>query len=194
MRRIIEKKIVVAACAIACLGLLVGSDIQAQEKMKTIYIQAQAMGQAQQLGRSIAIDIIIEGLSTPADQRALFEAFEAKGNEGVVNALSKMKSKGRLQVTGTLGYDVNYIRKIPLPDGSTTYRIVTDRPLRFGEVWSDSRSSDYNLSGVEVTLSPDKKKRSGTLFPACKFILDKENHIQLELIQNAWKLINVRQS
>ena len=194
MRRIIEKKIVVAACAIACLGLLVGSDIQAQEKMKTIYIQAQAMGQAQQLGRSIAIDIIIEGLSTPADQRALFEAFEAKGNEGVVNALSKMKSKGRLQVTGTLGYDVNYIRKIPLPDGSTTYRIVTDRPLRFGEVWSDSRSSDYNLSGVEVTLSPDKKKRSGTLFPACKFILDKENHIQLELLQNAWKLINVRQS
>jgi len=31
-------------------------------------------------------------------------ATSARQNEGLVNALSKMKSKGRISVTGTLGY------------------------------------------------------------------------------------------
>ena len=52
---------------------------------------------------------------------------------------------------------------------------------------------DYNLSGVEIILSADKKKNSGTLLPACEFKIDKDNHLQLELLRNEWKLVNVRQ-
>ena len=51
---------------------------------------------------------------------------------------------------------------------------------------------DYSLSGAEIILSPDEKKNSGTLLPACKFKIDKENQLQLELLQNEWKLVNVR--
>ena len=109
-----------------------------------------------------------------------------------MNALSKMTSKGRISVTGTLGYDVAYIRKFPRPDGTTMLRMVTNRPITFGEAWSDSRSSDYSLSGVEVILSPDEKKNSGTLLPACQFKIDKEGQLQLELLRNAWSLRNVR--
>ena len=151
------------------------------------------MGQAQQLGQSFSVNLIIEEFSTADDQKVLIDAFNAKSNEGLVNALSKMKSKGRMAITGTLGYDVNYIRKFDLPDGSTKIRMVTDRPITFGEAWTDSRSSDYNLSGVEIILSADKKKNSGTLAPACKFKIDKENQLQLELLQNEWKLVDVRQ-
>jgi hypothetical protein len=103
-----------------------------------------------------------------------------------------MKSKGRISVTGTLGYDLAYIRKFPQPDGSTKLRMVTNRPIRFGEAWSDSRSMDYSLSGVEVILSADDKNNSGTLLPACQFKLDKDNQLQIELLQNPWRLTNVR--
>ena len=161
-------------------------------RQKPITIQAQAFGEAQQLGRNFGVDIIIEDYSTADDQKALLEAFNAKQNEGLVNALSKMKSKGRISVTGTLGYDVAYIRKFPQPDGTTKLRIVTNRPIRFGEAWSDSRSMDYSLSGLEVILSTEEKKNSGTLLPACQFKIDKEGQLQIELLQNAWRLANVR--
>lgn len=191
MRSMSIQRFVIAAFAIACVVLLASSNGLAQDKMKKIYIQAQAMGQAQQLGRNFSVTLIIEELSTADDQKALLDAFTAKGNEGVVNALSKMKSKGRISITGTLGYDVNYIRMFSMPDGSTKYRLVTDRPITFGEAWSDSRSMDYSLSGMEVIMAPNKKNNSGTLLPACKFKLDKDNHIEIELLQNAWKLVNV---
>lgn len=160
---------------------------------KKIYIQAQAMGQSSQLGRTFSLNLIIEEFSTADDQKALLEAFTAKKNEGLVNALSKMKSKGRMAITGTLGYDVNYIRKFDMPDGGWKIRLVTDRPVTFGEAWSDSRSMDYSLSGAEIIMSADGKKNSGTLLPACKFKIDKENHLEIELLQNAWKLVDVRQ-
>src|SRR5688572_29650082 len=193
--RIGKKHIVAMAVLVITIALLPsGSRSSAQEGTKlakSIFIQAQAMGQAQQMGRTFSVNIIIEEFSTPDDQKILLEAFNQKKNEGVVNALSRMKSKGRIAITGTLGYDVNYIRQFALPDGGTKIRLVTDRPITFGEAWHDSRSMDYSLSGAEIILSADKKKNSGILAPACQFKIDKENHLELELFQNEWKLIDV---
>jgi hypothetical protein len=197
MRRV--ETLIFGATMVAVVGLLllpgrIGSAQDIPAKLpKAIHIQAQAMGQSTQLGRTFSLNLIIEEFSTAEDQKALIEAFNQKSNEGLVNAVSKMKSKGRMAITGTLGYDVNYIRKFDLADGSTMIRLVTDRPITFGEAWSDSRSRDYSLSGAEIVLSTDKKKNSGRLAPACKFKLDKENHLQLELLQNEWKLVDVRE-
>jgi hypothetical protein len=158
---------------------------------KRIFIQATAMGQSTQLGRSVSVNLTIEEFSSPDDQQILLEAFSRDKNEGLVNALSKMKGKGRMAITGTLGYDINYIRKFSRPDGSTVYRMVTDRPLRFGEAWYDGRSTDYNLSAAEVVFSANGKK-SGTIMPACKFKMDKNKQLEIELLQNPWKLVNIQ--
>lgn len=196
MRRVTSKFTIVASGMIAVLIFMVGTHAQepqtAATREKPLYIQAQAFGQAQQLGKIYSVNIIVQEYSTADDQKALFEAFEAKKNEGVVNALSKMTSKGRISLTGTLGYDLNYIRKFSQPDGSTMLRIVTDRPIKFGEAWADSRSTEYSLSGVEIILSSDKEKNSGTLLPACQFKVDKEGQLKIELLRNAWRLGNVR--
>ena len=122
---------------------------------------SKGMGEQQQMGQNFSVTLRIEEFSSPDDQKALLEAFNQKGNEGLTNALDKMHSKGRMQITGTLGYEVTYIRQWTEPDGSTKYRLVTDRPITFGEAWSDSRSMDYSISGVEIVVSADKKKRSG---------------------------------
>jgi hypothetical protein len=180
-----------AAAGVMSFLLLTSTIASAQKLPKRIYIQAQAMGESTQLGRSFSVTLTIEEYSTPDDQKALLTAFSEKQNEGLVNALSKMHSKGRLSITGTLGYDVNYIRTFAMPDGSTKIRLVTDRPIRFGEAWSSSRSTDYNLSAMELILTRDKKN-SGTLLPACQFKIDKENQLEMELLQNPWKLVNIQ--
>ena len=194
MRTVRNAVLVAAGMSLICVALLANSKTSAQgtNLPKRIFIQGTAMGQAQQLGRMFSFNLLINELSTPEDQKSLLEAFNAKGNEGLVNALSKMTSKGRISITGTLGYDVNYIRRFNLPDGTTRIRLVTDRPITFGEAWSDSRSMDYNLSGMEIILTPDKKKSSGTLLPACQFKIDKENHLEIEAFQNPWALSNIQ--
>jgi len=185
------KTLSVTMAGVVCLILLMGATSPAQKLPKSMYIQAQAMGTATQMGRTYGITLIIQELSTDEERAGLLEAFQQKGNEGLVNALSKMHSKGRMQITGTLGYDVSYVKTFPQPDGSTRLRIVTDRPLRFGEVWADSRSSDYNLSGLEIVISKDKKHNTGSLYPACQFKMNKQNQLELELFQNPWSLVNI---
>ena len=181
--------------AVLCL-LLVGSSssLAGGEKKKSSrsvdYIQATAMGTSTQAGQMVNVTIIIYEYSTPDDQKALLGAFQEGGQEGLTNALSKMSAKGRIAVSGTLGYDLNYIRQWPTADGRKI-RFVTDRPITFGEAWSQSRSMEYNLSGGEIELSKDKKKSTGTLMPACKFNIDKENQLQIELLQNPWRLVNI---
>jgi hypothetical protein len=191
------KKIEKAILAIAVVGivgfvLLTSPRSSAQKLPKSIYIQAQAFGESTQMGQNFGVTVIIEEYSTADDKTALMGAFTAKGNEGLVNALGKMHTKGRIAITGTLGYDVSYIRKFPQPDGTYKIRLVTNRPITFGEAWSDSRSMDYNLSGMEVVINPaDKKKDSGVLYPACKLKMDKENELTIELLQNPWRLAGI---
>ena len=184
-------RVVFTLAGIAGFMLLASPSSSAQKLPKEIYIQAQAMGESTQMGQTFNITLIIEEFSTPDDQKALLAAFTEKKNEGLVNALNKMHTKGRMSITGTLGYDVAYIRQWPQPDGSTKYRLVTNRPITFGEAWSDSRSMDYSLSGVEIIMYPDKKKNSGTLMPAVQLKLNKENQLELETLQNPWKLVNI---
>ena len=163
----------------------------AQKLPKRIYIQGQAMGTSTQMGRQASITIIIEELSPPADQKILLNAFQEKGNEGLVNALSKMPSKGRIAITGTLGGNLAYIRKFPQPDGSIKLRMITDRLLRFGEAWADTRSTDYELSAVEVIFK-HKGKGSGTLMPAARLKVNKEGETEIQLYNFPWKLVNVQ--
>ena len=44
---------------------------------------------------------------------------------------------------------------------------------------------------MEVMPSPVKGKSTGTLVPLCRFKMNKENEIQLEVFQNPWKLVDV---
>src|SRR5687767_8493262 len=92
------------------LMLLANTAISAQKLPKSIMIQATAMGTSTQLGRVISINLVINELTTDEERAGMIQAFQQKGNEGLVNALDKMKSKGRMSITGTLGYDVAYIK------------------------------------------------------------------------------------
>ena len=191
MRKLDKSMLAIAVVAIISLVLLPSTGSTAQEDSpKHEVFQATAMGQSTQLGRVFSVNIMIKEYSTAEDQQALLEAFNSKGMEGLSNALGKMKSKGRLSITGTLGYEVTYIRSFPTPTGRKI-RLATNRAIRFGEAWGDARSMDYNLSAIELDISNENGKSTGILLPACRFKIDKEKHLEIENYQNPWKLQNI---
>jgi hypothetical protein len=177
---------------IVCLVALLSFDSAAQEEQRVNEVyQAQAMGQGTQLGQTFNVTINIERYSTPDERQALVEAFQQAGSEGLFNALEKMRSKGRMAITGTLGYDISFVRKIPTDTGYRI-RILTNRPIRFGEAWVNGRSMDYNLSALELDISNEKNKSSGVLLPVCQFKINKKtNELEIENYQNPWKLQNI---
>ncbi len=154
-------------------------------------IEASAMGTGSQMGQVIGVSIEIYEYSTPEDKQILGEAFAKGQNQGLVNALTKMRAVGHISVTGTLGYDLVFIRLIPTPTGRRI-RFVTNRQLRFGEVWADAQSTAFNLTAGEFDMdSTDKSKSTGILYPECQLAIDKEGQLQIQLNQNAWKLSDV---
>jgi hypothetical protein len=173
------------------LLLLVVFPALSAKRAKDETIEATAMGTGTQMGQSIGISVEIYEYSTPADRQILLDAFAKGQNQGLVNALSKMHAVGHISVTGALGYDLAYVRLIPTPTGRKI-RFVTNRLLRFGEVWADALSTNYNLTAGEFDLNEsDKSKSTGVLYPEAQLALDKQGHINIDLNQNAWKLVDV---
>jgi hypothetical protein len=177
------------ALMVALFPLLAGisTTVQAQERMT---IQATAMGTSTQMGKIINVNIHIEQFSTPDDRKALIDAFARSGQDGFVDVLQDMKPKGRVRfASGGVGNDVKYIIELPSKSGRR-FRLVTDRNLAFGELYSGSRSSDYSVGAIELVLTPDGKG-SGTVLPACKMTVDKKTQqIEIETYQNPWNLSN----
>jgi hypothetical protein len=158
---------------------------------KTMTIDATAMGTSTQLGQVVNVKVTIYEFSTEEDRAILIEAFKQGKQQGLVNALTKMKAVGRIAITGTLGYDLSFIRLIPTPTGRKI-RFITNRQIRFGEAYYNTRSRDYDLTGGEIEINDsDKDKSGGILYPATKFVINKDGQLEFQLFKNPWKLTNI---
>ena len=166
----------------------IGTIAHAQGRMT---IQATIMGTSTQMGQIYSVNIYIEQLSTPDDQKVLIDAFKRSGQDGLVEALEDMKPKGRVRfASGGVGNEVMYIMELP-SDNGRRLRLVTDRNIAFAELHQGTRSRDYSVGAIELVLTPDGKG-SGTVLPACKLTVDKKTQkIKIETYQNPWKLTNV---
>lgn len=173
------------------LFLLASFSSVAQDKPKREVYQAQAMGQLKQMGKSFNVTINIAEYSDSEERQVLVQAFEKAGSKGLFNALEKMPAKGRISMTGTLGYDIAFVRKIPT-DGGFKIRVLTNRPIQIGEAWVNGRTVDYNLSALEFDISNEKDKNTGILMPACRFKVDKKtNEVVIDNYQSPWTLVNI---
>ena len=166
--------------------LIVGRPSFARDKYETI--DAQAYGTGTQEGASIGVTLNIYEFSTPADRQILVQAYSKGQNQGLANALQKMKAVGHVEITGTLGNDCSYIKMIPTPTGRKII-FVTNRQIRMAEAWTDSNSMSFNLTaGILELNDQDKSKSTGVLYPAAQLVLDKEGELQWDLTQNPWRL------
>lgn len=154
-------------------------------------IDATAFGTSTQMGRHFSVKIIINQFSSPEDRDILVRSFQQGQNDGLRDALEKMKGVGRIQIPGTVGYDLRFIREIVSPTGRTI-RFITDRKIAFGESRYNTQTKSFNLTAGEININDnDKSKSGGALFPAAQLIVNKEGELQFELNQNAWRLTNI---
>jgi hypothetical protein len=179
------------AGAAVIVGLLTLTTFSFSRGPKSETIEATALGTGTQMGASAGVTLDIFDFSTPDDQQILIQAFEKGQNQGLVNALTRMKAVGHCSITGTLGYDVSYIRMIPTPTGRKII-FVTNRQIKFGEAYFDTQSQYFNLTAGEFDLNDtDKNKSTGVVYPAAQVIIDKQGQVQFDLRENAWKLIDI---
>jgi hypothetical protein len=182
-------KVVLKSLVVAVIVMFTAHAGFARDKYETI--EAQAFGTGTQMGQNIGVTLNIYEFSTPADRVMLVQAYEKGQNQGLVNALSKMKAVGHVEITGTLGYDCSYIKMTPTPTGRKIV-FVTNRMIRFGEAFFDTQSQSFDLTaGVIEINDQDKSKSTGSVYPAAQLIIDKEGQLQLQLLQNPWRLADV---
>jgi len=180
--------LLLAALLLAAATLAIPAD---DKKVKVGTIDATAMGTSTQLGGNVSVKVIINEFSTEEDRAILIEAYKKGQNQGLVNALTKMRAVGRIAITGTIGYDLSFIRLIPTPTGRKI-RFVTNRQVRFGESYYDTQSKAYNLTAGEIEINDsDKDKSTGVLYPAAQLVINKDGQLEFQLRKNPWKLVNI---
>ena len=176
---------------IATAAILAMSAVSGFARDNTETIDAQAYGTSTQLGKNFTVRLMIYEYSTPADRQILIESFQKGQNNGLANALEKMKAVGRITMPGTLGFDVSYIHEIKTPTGRTI-RFVTNRKIAFGEAYWNTQSQSFNLTAGQITINDqDKSKSGGVLYPATQLTINKDGDPQWDLRMNPWKLNNI---
>jgi hypothetical protein len=187
----ISKRVRLATKGLLMLGLLTSASVSSFPREKYETIDATAFGTGTQLGSTYGVTLNIYEFSTPADKQILVQAFAKGQNQGLVNALQKMKAVGHVELTGTLGNDCSYIKMVPTATGRKII-FVTNRWIRFGEAWYDTQSQSFNLTaGILELNDQDKSKSTGVLYPAAQLIMDQQGELQWDLRENPWKLVDV---
>ncbi len=168
-----------------------GIFVQGQDQ-KPMTIQATARGTGTQSSKMFNVNVYIETFSTQDDRRTLIDAFMRSGQDGLVNALSQMKGKGRFSTPYGVGNEIKYIIELPPENGRRHIRLITDRRIAFGEAYFSTRSEEYSVGAIELFLTADGKKSEGIALPACRLSLDKKKQqLEIETYQNPWKLVNL---
>ena len=126
------------------MGLWMVSNQVSLARDKYEAIEAQAYGTGTQMGANIGVTLNIYEFSTPADKQILVQAYEKGQNQGLVNALQRMKAVGHVEITGTLGNDCSFIKMIPTPTGRKITEVACVR---------GTSASGYALDYIEPASS-----------------------------------------
>jgi hypothetical protein len=140
-------------------------------------------------GNAGMLQIRITGWSPDATRQRLISTMLEKGQDDLLKALQKERSKGRISIPGwtgadpqnyRLGWDLRYTHRDTLPDGGERIVIATDRQMSFWEVSNRPRTYDYPFMLIEIRM-PKEGKGEGRMFGATQISFDKKkNQIVLE--------------
>ena len=156
-----------------------------------------ALAQLPVQGTTVNVKIYIRGYSSEADAQRLNGVLRDGGPAALLKALRKMKSMGRIEKEGTVGfYDFKLILSKPSATGRKIYAL-TDRPIGFLEAYFDTRSKDYPFGIMELELKGgdnEKQKGEGTLVYAARIKGMDAEKLEVENVAFApIRLLGVRQ-
>ena len=125
------------------------------------------------------VEMLVERYSTDAERDRLLEALMEKGPEKLLDTLQSLPRVGYIRTPNSIGYDLHYARKAPLPEGGERVTLATDRYIGFWEAANRPRTIDYPFTVIELRLNPDGVGE-GKMSIATKITMDKDKK-QIEL-------------
>jgi len=138
-------------------------------------------------GISGVVDIAIERWSTDAERAQLVGMVKAtnadnyRQQEDLVKALQKINPRvGFIRTPNSMGWDLRYAYETKLPDGSRQIVIATDKPISFGAAASQSQSTDYAFTLIQMQFPAGKNKGEGKML-AQSSIGVKNGRLEIEL-------------
>ena len=153
---------------------------------------ATAFGQAGTVaGRSFGLNLYITGWTTNQQVQDYISVLKEKGPDGLVRAMEKTSDVGRISPAGFVGTGFRFARYRPTANGGLHIVMVTNRPMSFGELYNNGRSTDYQFGIVVLNVDKDGKG-TGQLAPVCKIKFNKKNELEIENFgQKPFRLANV---
>ena len=138
------------------------------------------------------IQITIDRWSTAAERNTLIDAFDSKGQDGLLRELERMKPAGYIKLPTTLGYDLRYTREVRNPDGSRRIIVGTDRRMTASEEINRPITTEYPFTIIELRVNK-ANVGEGRLSALTKIKTNKkEGTIELEAYGDAAKLTEVK--
>jgi len=191
MLRRVLMLVVIPLCAAASL---MAQDADTDSRFSLpLQFAGTAFGQAgAAAGKSFGFTVYITEWTTDQQVKGFTDALRENGPDALVKAFGKTKDVGRVSPTGFVGNSFRFARATPTQGGGRHIVMVTDRPMRFWEVYNSGRSTQYPF-GI-IVLNVDKTgKGTGSLAPICKIKFNKKNELEIENYgQKPLRLANVR--
>ena len=125
-------------------------------------------------GGTTSLEIAIDRWSTDKERDELQSVLLAKGADKLLDVLQHTPKVGFIRESSSIGWDLHYARRTPLPEGGERIVVATDRPIGVWEASRQPRSIDYPFTIVELRVNADGNGE-GKLSFATKIIPDKES-------------------
>jgi hypothetical protein len=168
------KPILLASALVAGLGVVSLAQTNGSPERFT------AMAVNMSRGGAGAVEIVVNRWSTEAERGKLMSTLMNQGDEKLLSVLQDMPRVGYFRTPNSVGYDIHYAHREPMPEGGERVVLATDRRIGFWEAANQPRSIDYPFTIIELRLNKDGEGE-GKMSLATKVTADKNtNTVVLE--------------
>ena len=162
-------------CSALAVGLAISLSVSGQVQQSGPE-RFTALAVNMERGGSGPVEIVVNRSSTEGERDRLLQTLLDNGPDKLLDVLRDMPRVGYIRTPESIGYDIHYARRAPLPDGGERLVLVTDRRIGFWEASNRPRSIDYPFTVIELHLNP-VGEGEGKISVATKITADKENKI-----------------
>ena len=114
-------------------------------------------------GAGSMVEINIYRWSSDEERAELLEAIKKAtanprtNSREIAKALRGEKKAGYAFMAGKQGYPIRYAKSFDMGDGKRQIILATDRPVSFGEVYSQTQLGDFDVTMMVLNLEKDGK-------------------------------------
>jgi hypothetical protein len=164
------------------LGGVTGAVAREMETFTATVLQNADMRQGS--SRIFPITFHVESWTTEEEGERLQAILKESGPEGLLREFQKGKTRAGYVLSPAFAREPSWrvamATAVETPRGRVV-RLLTDRPIQFGEAYYSSRSLDYEFAAFEFTLDA-KGRGQGLAIPAARLSQDADGQVVVETL------------